>query len=355
MRRFGSWSARGRGRASGALAVAALTLTFACGGGTSQPASSAATTQVDSVKVITGSGVSLGQFYAMFLVGVDKGIYKKHGIDPTFIEGQGSATSSQQIANGQADFGAEIGAAALIAAVARGATLKMVAQDDPVAPVAILSVSPKQVQKPTDLIGKTVGLPPGTTQAQIFPAFLKANNLQPSQMNIVNSPLTGIQASLIQGRLDAYVSYAQSNIPILKSLGANNPYAMKFSDFGFKLSPDAGLVATNDTIKNKPDLVKRMVAAFDESIQWAVDHSPADSCTAAAKLFPQGITADVCNQQLTLEIENIKATRTAGKPITFMTDAGWQNQIDTLVTYGGIPKFGTTADYYTNQFVPGQK
>lgn len=350
-----SVSQLGRYRLLRSVAVLmAAVLAAACGGSTSQPATSAPS-HIDSVKVITGSGVSLGQFYAMFLVGVDKGIYKKHGIDPTFVEGQGSGTSSQQIANGQADFGVEIGAAALIATVARGASLKMVAQDDPVAPVAVLSVAPKQVKKPQDLIGKTVGLPPGTTQAQIFPAFLKANNLQASQMNVVNSQLTGIQASLIQGRLDAYISYAQSNIPILKSLGANDPYAMKFSDFGFKLSPDAGLVTTNDTIKNKSDLVRRMVTAFDESIQWAVDHPASDSCTAAARLFPQGINPDVCNQQLGLEIQNIKATRTAGKPITWMSDQGWKDQIDTLVTYGGIPRFGTTNDYYTNQFVPGQK
>jgi NitT/TauT family transport system substrate-binding protein len=339
-------------RAVAALAAAAFL--FACGGSSAQPAGSAAPAKLDSVKVVTGSGVALGQFYAMFLVGVDKGFYKKHGIDPSFIEGTGSATSSQQIANGQADFGAEIGAAALIAAVARGAPLKMVAQDDPVAPVAVLSVPPKLITKPQDLIGKNIGLPPGTTQAQIFPAFLKANNLQASQMNIVNSPLTGIQASLIQGRLDGYVSYAQSNIPILKSLGASGANAMKLSDYGFKLSPDAGLVTTNDTIKNKPDLVKRMVAAFDESLNYAMDHI-AESCTAAAKLFPQAIKDDVCNQQLTLEVENIKTTRAPGKPITYMTEAGWQNQIDTLVTYGGIPKFGTLSDYYTNQFVPGQK
>ncbi len=349
---------RGRGleggvtlRAAAVMVIAVLILS--CGGSSSQPASSTPT-QIDSVKVITGSGVALGQFYSMFFIGVDKGFYKQHGIDPTFIEGQGSGTSVQQIANGQAEFGVEIGAAALIAAVARGAAVKMVAQDDPVAPVSVLSVPPKLIKTPQDLIGKTIGVPPGTTQAQIFPAFLKANKLSAPQMNLVNSPLTGIQQALIQGRLDGYVSYAQSNIPILKSLGATGAYAMHFSDFGFKLSPDGGIVTTNDMIKTKPDLVRRFVAAIEESITYMLGHVD-ESCAAAAKLFPQAIKTDVCAQQTTLEAANIKQTRAPNKPITFMSDKGWQEEIDALVTYGGIPKVGTPADYYTNQFVPGPK
>ncbi|MBJ7601786.1 MAG: ABC transporter substrate-binding protein [Candidatus Dormibacteraeota bacterium] len=334
-------------------AIALTAVTLACGGSaTPAPAGPA---QVDSVKVITGSGVALGQFYSMMLVGVDKGFFKKHNIDPTFTEGTGSATSTQQIATGQFDFGIEIGAAALIATVARGGAVKMVAQDDPVAPVGVLSVPPKLIKTPRDLIGKTIGLPPGTTQANIFPAFLKANNLQATQMNIVNSPLTGIQASLIQGRLDGYVSYAQSNIPILNSLGATGAYAMKFADFGFKLSPDAGIVTTNDIIKSKPDLVKRFVAAIEDSINYTLDGHVTEACASTAKLFPQAIKADVCTNQTRLEVANIKAYRAPGKPITLMSDQGWQEQINALVTYGNVPKVGTTADYYTNQFVPNQK
>jgi NitT/TauT family transport system substrate-binding protein len=340
----------GRGPIRTLAGVAVALITLACGG-SSQPASP---TQKDAVKVLTGSGVALGQFYSMMLVGVDQGFFAKHGIDPTFTEGTGSGTSAQQIANGQYDFGIEIGAAAMIAAVAHGAAIKMVGQDDPVAPVAVLSIPPKLIKTPQDLIGKTIGLPPGTTQASIFPAFLKANNLQASQMNIVNSPLTGIQASLIAGRLEGYVSYAQSNIPILNSLGATGAYAMHLSDFGFKLSPDAGIVTTNDMIKNKPDLVKRFVAAIEDSIAYTVAGHVNEACAATAKLFPLAIKPDVCQQQLILEVANIKATRTPSKPITYMNDQGWKDQINTLVTYGGVPQFGTTADYYTNQFVPNQ-
>ena len=345
-----SWSGGATARVFAVLAFTAVSL--ACGGSTGSTPSQA---PADAVKVITGSGVALGQFYAMMLVGVDQGFFKKYNIDPTFTEGTGSGTSAQQIANGQYDFGIEIGAAALIAAVARGATIKMVCQDSPVAPVAVLSVAPKQIKKPQDLIGKTIGLPPGTTQANIFPAFLKANNLDASQMKIVSTPLTGIQVALVSGRLDGYVSYAQSNIPILRSMNANDPYAMKLADFGFKLSPDAGIVTTNDMIKNKPDVVRRFVAAIEDSINYTLNGHINEACSAAAKLFANAIKTEICQQQTTIEVENIKAYRAAGKPITWMDDKGWQAQIDALTTYGGIPKFGTTTDYYTNRFVPGQK
>jgi NitT/TauT family transport system substrate-binding protein len=327
-------------------------LTIACGG-SPPPAGSSGAGAVTPVKVVTGAQIALGQFYSMFFVGVDQGFYRRHGIDPTFVEGKGSGTSSQQIANGQFDFGVEIGAAALVAAVAHGADIKMVAQDDPVAPMAVLSVPPKLIQTPRDMIGKTICVPPGTTQAQVFPAFLKANNLQANQINLVSCSLNGIQAALLQGRIDGYISYAQSNIPLLHSMGANQAHAMTLSDFGFKLSPDAGIVTTKSMIKNKPDLVRRFVAAVDDSINYAIGHVE-QSCAAAATLFPQSIKPDVCQQQLSIEVTNIQKTRTPGKAVTWMSPSGWETQINDLVTYGGVPKVGSPSDYYTNEFVPSR-
>src|SRR5439155_19956560 len=126
--------------------------------------------QMDRISVRFGFTWTSGQYYSMFLLGKDKGIYAKYGLDPEFGEGQGSANTAQVIANKQADYAIAVDPGSIIRASVGGARIRMVAQTVPYAPIALLSKASSPIRTPQEMVGKRIGLPPGTTQSQLFPA-----------------------------------------------------------------------------------------------------------------------------------------------------------------------------------------
>src|SRR5206468_10356 len=98
-----------------------------------------------------------GQYYSMFLLGKDKGFFANHGLDVTFGEGQGSASTAQVIANKQADIAAAVDPASMIKTDVGGGKLIMVGQNVPNQPIAVLSKASAPIKTPQDLIGKKIG------------------------------------------------------------------------------------------------------------------------------------------------------------------------------------------------------
>jgi NitT/TauT family transport system substrate-binding protein len=293
---------------------------------------------------------SSGQYYSMFLLGRDKGIYSKHGMDVEMGEGQGSASTAQIIANKQADFAIAVDPGSVIRAVVSGARIKMVGQNVPVAPIAVLSKASNRISTPQELVGKRIGLPPGTTQSQLFPAFLRANNIEASSINIVNVQAAAMQAALAQGQLDGFVSFAHSQLPILSSMGVEG-HAMLFSDFGLKFAPGEGIIVHEDTIRSNPDLVRRFVAATEETLRYAIDNVE-EAADAGVKAVPDAIRKDVAVAQIQYEADLIKRDRVAGRPIVAMQTEDWRALIELLVQYAELQNPGPPTDYFTNDFVP---
>jgi NitT/TauT family transport system substrate-binding protein len=318
------------------------------GGGT--PSGDSQSKEMRKIDVIVASPFSLGQFYVLFLMGKEKGIYAEHGLDVNFFAGTGSATSAQVVASGKADFGIGVGATAVISTVAQGAKIKMVGADDPVATISVLSKAPDAIEKPADLKGKTIGVPPGTTQAQIWPGFLERNDISQSDVKTLNIPITTMQPSLAQGKVDGYLSYATSNLPILKSIGVKDPHAMLFSDYGMKVAPDEGIIATDQTISEDPQLVKDFVAAVEESLQYGVEHV-SEAVDLGSQVDPKSFKKQVALEQSTIQAANIKDNSVSGKPYTYMSPQDWEDLVDIMKTYAKVSVKAPT-EYYTNDFVP---
>jgi NitT/TauT family transport system substrate-binding protein len=53
-------------------------------------------------------------------------------------------------------------------------------------PLNVFSSKDKPVLKPKDLEGKTLAAPPGDSQRQVWPAFVKANGIDDSKVTWVN-------------------------------------------------------------------------------------------------------------------------------------------------------------------------
>ena len=294
----------------------------------------------------------LSQQYSVFLVGKEADIYAKHGIDVSFLEGTGSANTSQLIASNQVPYAAAVDAGSAMRAISQGANIKIIGETLPSVTIAVLSKGSKCINTPQDMVGKTIAVPPGTTQSQMFPALLKINNIDEGSLNVVSVDASALVAGLMSDQFDGYVSYTVSNVPILTGQGAD-PCAMLFSDYGVALSPGETMITNADTIANDADLTQRMVSAVQETLDYAVDH-PDEDCQAAVGMFPDQMTNDVCMQATGLVIDQIKAVKAAdSKPFMCINDDQINKTLDLLENYADFQGRLPASNYYTNQFISG--
>src|SRR5690606_10978213 len=109
-----------------------------------------------------------------------------------------------------------------------------------------------------DLKGKKIGIPAGSTQDQVWGAFLAVNGLEEGDVDVQNVEFSALQSSLLSHGVDGFLSFYITNVPHLQEQGVESPVVLKFADNGVPLSPDEGIVVNDETIKAKPDVLKRV-------------------------------------------------------------------------------------------------
>src|SRR5689334_13713683 len=98
--------------------------------------------------------------HAAYWVALEKGYFAKAGLDVTLENSKGSGDSIAKVDTGRADAGLA-DAAVLIASKARGTTVKTVGMVFDKTPLNIFSLKSKPLAKPADLVGASLGSPPG--------------------------------------------------------------------------------------------------------------------------------------------------------------------------------------------------
>jgi NitT/TauT family transport system substrate-binding protein len=347
-------------RAVGIFLAVALTLAACSGAGStaspssqgsaSAPSASACVTPT-KVTVLTGYLWAQSQYYSQYLLGIDKGFYAAECLDVSFQEGQGSGSGSQLIANGQFDFGVSIAAGAAIRAISKGAPIKIIASVLPFNPIGVIYKTSSSLSSPQDLVGKKIGMPPGTEQAQLWPAFLAKNNLQASQVQLLNINAEALPAALGQGKIDGYVSYA-FDLPSLKAT-IGDVKIMLVGDFGVNYAPGETLVASQKIIDQNPDLVGRLTRAIVKTVTYAAAH-PDEAAAAGAKHEPEALSKiEVTLATSAIYNGMISSALQQGK-LFQLSDAEIQGTLELLSKYAGLTGAKPASAYYTNQFLPTQ-
>src|ERR1700720_1231564 len=110
------------------------------------------------------------------MLGIVEGMYKQHGIEPSFAAGRGSATTIQTVANMSDQFGFADGAT-LVRLSAQGLRAKQIVGILQTGSNAIMTLPDSGIRQPQDLNGKTTGFAPGSATDQIFPAFARKTGI----------------------------------------------------------------------------------------------------------------------------------------------------------------------------------
>jgi len=318
-------------------------LLVACGGsaGTSSPSSPATLTPVKLTLNFLAGGPQAGFMYAKKL-----GYYKSAGLDVTIEEGQGSATTAQLVASGRTDIGFA-DAPSIMQVRAKAGPIKIIAPILQTNGFAIISLKDKNITSVQDLIGKTIAVQPGTAQTTLLTPILATNNVNQSQLKIVNIDPSALVGSLLQGKVDAILAGADFQGVQITDQG-KQINQLFYKDIGV---PTVGLslVASEDTIKKEPDTLSKFVAASLKG--WdAARQNPTAAAQSVADQFPAAGQADQFRKQLEVDLKVLCGP--GAKSLGVVPTENWNKTYDLLTKYLNLPTSSPITDYYTTQFVP---
>lgn len=282
---------------------------------------------------------------AGFSAAVQQGYYKAAGLDVKVVEGNGSGNTAQLVASGRSQL-AYADAVAVSQLIAKGAPMKILSTVYQSNPNAVLALKKTGIKSIKDLIGRKVGVPSGSSQTTMLPLFLKANGLKDTDVNLINMPPTSMVPSLLQGQVDAILGSIDAYQIQLEAQGAELD-VYRFADYGVP-TVSTSIFASNDYIKDNPEVVKKFIAASLKGWSFALDN-PTQTVKDIKTTFPN------VNEKLAAsELAAIGPLFCSGgaKFLGKAEDALWVKTQDLLSEVKLLPVGQDPKSYYSNDYLP---
>jgi NitT/TauT family transport system substrate-binding protein len=212
-------------------------------------------------------------------------------------------------------------------------------------PISIISEPDLNISKPADLRGQTIGLPGlfGATYIGLE-ALLFSAGLKPTDVTMDAIGFTQVEA-IATGQKKVVVGYTGNEPVILNSKG-HPVNELRVADYE-QLAAN-GIISSEKTIKDDPDLVRGMARALAHGIEDTIAN-PDEAYTISLKYVDGLAAADkiVQMQVLTTSIGFWQAER-----IGLSDPKSWQNMNDLLVKMELIKAPLDVSKAFTNEFIP---
>ncbi|MGF7159623.1 NitT/TauT family transport system substrate-binding protein [Rhodoligotrophos appendicifer] len=286
--------------------------------------------------------------HAPFYLALDKGLYKKEGLDVTITEGQGSATVMQMVAQGQ-DQMALVDFSTLLFGVEQGlpvvAVMRIVSDM-----LGVISPADAPIKSPKELEGKIIAYAPSESSGVAFGTLMAADGGDIKKVNIL-SPATGAKNTLLlQRRADAIPGNVNVQPAQIEKLGMKTTHFL-YSDFGVSFMAQ-GLVANKEFLEKNPEAVKGFVKATVEAIKLA-QANPKEAIDAIIKILPQQErNRDVLMTQWQASLPGLTTKNTKDKPMGAMVAEDWTGMQEVLEKGGALKVTVKAEDIFTNDYLP---
>ena len=251
------------------------------------------------------------QFLPAF-VSLEKGFYKREGLDAELISVRNAVTAVQALIGNQIHFIFSVGPQ--MPSIWEGSDIILLAQQVG-RPTFSMVVTP-DIHNATDLKGKKIGVSFGGSTFASTKALLELNKMNPDKdVQYVSIPGSSAKiAAMQQGIIQAALLAPPADYIAVKS---GFKRLVNLADV-FKDTSFTGLAATGKTIKENPQFVKRMVRAIVRGVYHTRDN-PEDAIRAMIKHLGMGREAALDAYQLIRESLNPMPTE---KGVELM--AQWQ-------------------------------
>jgi NitT/TauT family transport system substrate-binding protein len=291
---------------------------------------------------------SLTGYHLPFYWAAKKGYYREEGLDVDIKQGSGSQQTINLV-GGEHD---EVGFAdysLMAASVAKGMKVKAifgVVQKDA---WSIFSHIDKPIQKPADLIGKSIVLV--VDHKPMIDLLMRLNGVDSNavQLRLVNPSTRG--AIFAQHAADGILAISLYS---KASLGGVETKSMALSDYGVNLLGQ-GIIASEAFLANRPDVARRFLKATSRAFhETALDINVEEALAIAAQTSGFSGSLDAPRDEWKKTISRLASKNTSGKPIGWMSEIDWRDTLKTLRDTGRIDTDLEPKQLYTNAFIPEQ-
>jgi NitT/TauT family transport system substrate-binding protein len=348
-------------------ALVALMLA-ACGDNTATPApaattaaaktTSAATTAASGATTAAAGGamtkvklqikwLDQAQF-AGYYVALDKGYYKDMGLDVEILPGGPDVVPSQKVLTGAADIGVDwVGS--LLANRDKGQPLVDIAQFYQSSGMLLIAKKSTGIKSITDLKGHKVGVWTGGNEFE-FRAALDKNKLDNSIDN--NKDMTVIKQgfemdSFLNGQLDAAsaMTYNEYQVVLEAGVKPEDLNVINYNSEGVAMLEDH-LFVTEDTLKNKKDMLAKFAAASQKGWQDAVKDQASAVDSVMKRVDKATTTKDHQTRMMAEVAKLVQPDGLAPEKVGFIDDAKFKTTADIALKFNVISKPAQNA--YTN-------
>ncbi|WP_244956434.1 ABC transporter substrate-binding protein [Geobacillus subterraneus] len=269
----------------GVITVLLLLLLSACGQNTSAPQEGkGSSNKIDEIE-ITVTHYPTGLYAVPYNVGIEKGFFKEEGIKIKAVMGSsGGGTTVRNVLSGKLPFG-EVSTAAAIQSYLAGAPIKIIAGGvQSVSDVVYLTRKDASFEKPEDFVGHKWGYTsPGSVTETVSQLIFGSLGIEKEKVKMIatggiNEGLTLLEKGEVDSAIMLDPAYSVEKDK-WKTLFRASEYVPHFQQ--------SVIVASPQTIKERPDLVERFLRAYRKSVEW-VYNNPEE----AAKIFAKSAEID---------------------------------------------------------------
>jgi len=211
-------------------------------------------------------------------------------------------------------------------------------------PVAVMTLAEQGIDTPEKLAGHSVGIPGLFGASYIgWKALVYAAGLDENDISLESIGFTQAEA-ISQGQVDAAVVYI-ANEPVQLAQAGMEVEVIEVSDYIDLVAN--GLITNEETVRDNPDLVQRIVRASLRGLEYTIAH-PEEAFTIAREFVPEITDEDAPTQRAVLDA-SIALWR-SGRP-GISDPQAWSDSVEFMLDTGLIESPLDVETLYTNQFV----
>ena len=278
----------------------------------------------------------------------NKGLFDEAGLDVTLVPGGQGVDGLQMLDSGLSQI-TITGADSVVAAVDKGAALKVFAAQFQFSPVAMTCRQDSGVTDPAMLKGKRLGI---KQAAQLYAeTFLSKVGL--TMADIEPTTIGGSDVStIIAGKVDCMITTFAFNEPRLISNAGVPVNVLRMGDYGLNSQPGAFTVTQKfwDTPGNKEVLVKYLTA---EAKGW--DEFFKDPAAGAKFIveggFNDGLDIEQQTYQAEQQVKYMASALTAEKGILWLDPKTWAESTANALAAGATTKLVDPATFISTEIL----
>ncbi len=225
--------------------------------------------------------------FAGYYAAEKKGFYKEQGLKVKLIPGDPSHAPLSQVLKNEADFG--ITGSDLVVEYANGQPLVALGAIFQHSPYTILSLKEKNINVPSDLIGKRLMASPDQGWTELKAVFLR-EGIAPDSLKVLSHSWKN--TDLIEDKADAISAYISVEVNQLKKLGVE-PSIILPTNYGIDFYGDV-LFTKKNLAETEPLLIRKFTEASFKGWAYAMSHTSeiADYILTLPGVKERGVTKD---------------------------------------------------------------